>query len=91
MEVEKKLQEIMNKALANKEIEYTIDTEFRSIGVESLELLKFIIYIEEEFKIDIKTELLAKGLPFIKASDVLNLIKQKETSINENRWDISGS
>ena len=55
MDVENKLYEILKNEFAIEKIEITARCE--DIGLDSLDMVELVTYVEEEFEIEIKEEL----------------------------------
>ncbi len=73
MNIEKHLYEILEYALGDKIHidEINNETEFRNMNIESLDYLKFIAYLEQDFNISLKKILFDEGIVFDSIGDIL--------------------
>ncbi len=65
-------EKIKQEILKEKNIEITNETKFKEIGIDSIDLLDFVVKIEEEFNIVIDD---AKLLEIEKVSDIVKIIE----------------
>lgn len=72
-----RLFDVVKKVFGEKASDFGLDTTFEEIQMESLELLKLIIFIEEEFCVDIKKSVLGNNRKIKCFADFLDIIHEQ--------------
>ena len=74
VEILHKMQLVIQDQMGNKDIVLTEDTKLDDLGVDSIELMEFIINLEDEFALEISDDTIDH---MVKVADLLDYLSEK--------------
>ena len=74
VEILHKMQLVIQDQMGNKDIVLTEDTKLDDLGVDSIELMEFIINLEDEFALEISDDTIDH---MDKVADLLNYLSEQ--------------
>lgn len=77
VEILHKMQLVIQDQMGNKDIVLTEDTKLDDLGVDSIELMEFIINLEDEFALEISDDTIDH---MDKVADLLNYLSEQLNS-----------
>ena len=74
VEILQKLQLVIQEQMGKEDIVLTEDTKLDDLGVDSIELMEFIINLEDEFALEISDDTIDH---MVKVADLLDYLSEK--------------
>ena len=74
VEILQKMQLVIQEQMGKEDIVLTEDTKLDDLGVDSIELMEFIINLEDEFALEISDDTLDH---MVKAADLLDYLSEE--------------
>ena len=74
VEILQKMQLVIQEQMGKEEIILTEDTKLDDLGVDSIELMEFIINLEDEFNLEISDDTIDH---MVKVADLLDYLSEK--------------
>ena len=74
VEILQKMQLVIQEQMGKEEIVLTEDTKLDDLGVDSIELMEFIINLEDEFDLEISDDTIDH---MVKVADLLDYLSEK--------------
>ena len=74
VEILQKMQLVIQEQMGKEEIILTEDTKLDDLGVDSIELMEFIINLEDEFDLEISDDTIDH---MVKVADLLDYLSEK--------------
>ena len=74
VEILQKMQFLIQEQLGKEDIVLTEDTKLDDLGVDSIELMEFIINLEDEFALEISDDTIDH---MVKVADLLDYLSEK--------------
>ena len=74
VEILQKMQLVIQEQMGKEDIVLTEDTKLEDLGVDSIELMEFIINLEDEFALEISDDTIDH---MVKVADLLDYLSEK--------------
>ena len=74
VEILQKMQLVIQEQMGKEDIVLTEDTKLDDLGVDSIELMEFIINLEDEFALEISDDTID---PMVKVADLLDSLAEE--------------
>ena len=74
VEILQKMQLVIQEQMGKEDIVLTEDTKLDDLGVDSIELMEFIIILEDEFALEISDDTIDH---MVKVADLLDYLSEK--------------